>query len=73
MVIGALTGPSQVVVAYEDGVKSSLSSTPAAPPKGDGEVKNLFQSVYQGVTSGKTPIAAAVTSFLQQATQAIGA
>jgi multiple sugar transport system substrate-binding protein len=73
VVLGALTGASQVVVAYENSVKSSLSSTPAAPPKGDGEVKNLFQSVYQGVTSGKTAIPAAVTSFLQQAQQAIGA
>jgi multiple sugar transport system substrate-binding protein len=73
VVIGSLTGPSQIVVAYEDSVKASLSPTPAAPPKGDGEVKNLFQSTYQGVTSGKTAIAAAVSSFLQQAQQAIGA
>jgi multiple sugar transport system substrate-binding protein len=71
-VVPTLTGVSQVVVTYEDAVKKTLSETPAAPPKGDGEVKNLFQTAYQGVTSGKTPIPAAVTAFMQQAQQAIG-
>ena len=71
-VVPALTGVSQVVVAYEDGVRSTLASTPPAPPKGDGEVKNLVQSTYQGVTSGKTPMASAVNTFYAQAQQAIG-
>jgi multiple sugar transport system substrate-binding protein len=71
-VVSGLSGVSQVVVKYEQDVKATLSETPAAPPKGDGEVKNLFQTAYQGVTSGKTPIAAAATAFVQQARQAIG-
>jgi multiple sugar transport system substrate-binding protein len=71
-VVPMLTGPAQVVVSYEEGVKASLSETPPAPPKGDGEVKNLFQTAYQGVTSGKTPIPAAAKAFLQQAQRAIG-
>jgi multiple sugar transport system substrate-binding protein len=71
-VVPSLTGVSQVVVAYEESVKPSLATTPSAPPKGDGEVKNLLQSTYQAVTSGKTPIAAAVDTFYTQAQQAIG-
>jgi multiple sugar transport system substrate-binding protein len=71
-VIPMLTGTSQVVVEYEDGVKATLSQTPPAPPKGDGEVKNLFQTAYQGVTSGKTAIPDAVKAFMQQAERAIG-
>jgi multiple sugar transport system substrate-binding protein len=71
-VVPILTGVSQVVVKYEQDVKGTLSDTPAAPPKGDGEVKNLFQTAYQGVTSGKTPAAAAATTFIQLAKQAIG-
>jgi multiple sugar transport system substrate-binding protein len=71
-VVPGLTDASAVVVKYEESVKANLAKTPAAPPKGDGEVKNLFQKEYQAVTSGQKPIADGAKSFLQQANQAIG-
>jgi len=73
-VVSGISDPaSSEVVRYEESVKGNLAKTPAAPPKGDGEIKNLMQSAYQGVTSGQTPIATAVSTFYQQAQQAIGA
>jgi multiple sugar transport system substrate-binding protein len=69
-VLPTLKDANLVVVKYEEA--ATLAPTPPAPPKGDGELKNLFQTGYQGVTSGQTPIAAAVSTFLQQARQATG-
>ncbi|MCW2505740.1 MAG: ABC-type sugar transport system, periplasmic component [Actinomycetia bacterium] len=72
-VTASLTGPDQVVVNYEKAVASSLAKPPAAPPKGDGQVKTAFQTVYQGVTSGKTSIADGAATLFTQIQQAIGA
>jgi multiple sugar transport system substrate-binding protein len=69
-VLPSLKAADQIVVEYEQGAR--LAATPPAPPKGDGEVKNDFQAAYQAVTSGKTSIADAVTTLLQQAQQATG-
>jgi multiple sugar transport system substrate-binding protein len=69
-VLPSLKAADQIVVEYERGAR--LAATPPAPPKGDGEVKNDFQAAYQAVTSGKTSIADAVTTLLQQAQQATG-
>jgi multiple sugar transport system substrate-binding protein len=71
-VIPALEPTDQVVVSYEESVKDSLASTPSVPPKGDGEVKTLFQSTYQAVTSGKSSIDEGAEAFMAQAQQAIG-
>lgn len=68
----AATGPVRTVYAYEASVAGKLAATPPAPPKGDGQLLTLMQTMYQKVAFGQLTPAAAAQQFYSQAQGIIG-
>jgi multiple sugar transport system substrate-binding protein len=68
----AATGIDKVVSDYGTASAPLLSTTPTAPPKGDGQLIVLMQRIYGGVSFGQQSPAAGAASFMQQAKQILG-
>ncbi|CAG7647709.1 ABC transporter substrate-binding protein [Actinacidiphila bryophytorum] len=66
------TGNDKVVADFEAANASQLAATPAAPPKGDGQLITLMQRIYGGVSFGQQSPEAGAGSFMQQAEQILG-
>jgi multiple sugar transport system substrate-binding protein len=66
------TGVTKVVYDYESSNTKVMSATPAAPPKGDGQLLTLMQTMYQKVAFGQLTPAAAAQQFYSQAQGIIG-
>jgi multiple sugar transport system substrate-binding protein len=66
------TGAMRTVYSYESANASALTPTPPAPPKGDGQLLTLMQTMYQKVAFGQLSPAAAAQQFFSQAQGIIG-
>jgi multiple sugar transport system substrate-binding protein len=66
------TGTVQTVYSYESANADNLAPTPPAPPKGDGQLLTLMQTMYQKVAFGQLTPAAAAQQFYSQAQGIIG-
>lgn len=65
-------GTVRTVYSYEASVVGELTPTPPAPPKGDGQLLTLMQTIYQKVAFGQLTPAAAAQQFYTQAQGIIG-
>lgn len=65
------TGNDKVVSDYEAANEAQLGPTPAAPPKGDGQLITLMQRIYGAVSFGQQSVSAGAEDFMAQAQQAL--
>lgn len=65
------TGDDKVVSDFEAANESSLSPTPSAPVKGDGQLITLMQREYGSISFGQESVAAGAKDFMAQAQQAL--
>lgn len=65
-------GADRTVSDFEAASASQLAATPAAPPKGDGQLITLMQRIYGAVSFGQQSPEDAAGSFIQQANQILG-
>ncbi|MFI0898082.1 ABC transporter substrate-binding protein [Streptomyces sp. NPDC020983] len=66
------SGPDKTVSDFEAANATQLAATPAAPPKGDGQLITLMQRIYGAVSFGQQSPEDAAGSFIQQAEQILG-